>query len=149
MSRAYGHEVVGVDINPHKVEQLQRGRSPIIEPGLGSLLEAGISSGRMRVTLDGHTAVRNSDISLICVGTPSNGNGSLKLDYVDKVCREIGDALSGKRDYHVVVIRSTVLPGTVLEKLLPVLEECSGKRAGVDFGLCMNPEFLPRKHRHQ
>ena len=87
-------------------------------------------------------AVNNSDISLICVGTPSNSNGSLNLEYVGTVCREIGTALENKQEYHLVIVRSTVLPGTVEDKLIPILENYSGKRAGVDFGVCMNPEFL-------
>lgn len=137
-----GHHVIGVDINPQKVQMLQMGRSPIIEPGLDALVEEGISSERLCVTTDGVTAVTNSDVSLICVGTPSNGNGSLKVDYVENVCRQIGAVLADKPSDHVVIIRSTVLPGTVQGTMLPILEEASGKKAGVDFGLCMNPEFL-------
>ncbi len=137
-----GHNVIGVDINARKVELMQAGQSPIIEPGLDSLIESGITSGRLCVTLDGQVAVRNSDVSMVCVGTPSNGNGSLRVEYVESVCREIGAAMALKRERHTVVIRSTVLPGTVLERLLPILEESSGKRAGADFGLCMHPEFL-------
>ena len=137
-----GHHVIGVNINPQKVQMLQMGRSPIIEPGLDALVEEGISSERLCVTTDGVTAVTNSDVSLICVGTPSNGNGSLKVDYVENVCRQIGAVLADKPSDHVVIIRSTVLPGTVQGTMLPILEEASGKKAGVDFGLCMNPEFL-------
>jgi GDP-mannose 6-dehydrogenase len=137
-----GHEVIGVDINPQKVELVKSGRSPIIEPGLDELISKGVCSGKLRATLDSQVAVHNSDTSLICVGTPSNGNGSLKLDYVENVSQEIGTALSTKRGYHVVVVRSTVLPGTVEERVLPILEQHSGKRAGSDFGVCMNPEFL-------
>lgn len=137
-----GHEVMGVDVNPLKVQMLNDGQSPIIEPGLDALITEGIKNGRLKAS-NAHTdVVLHSDVSLICVGTPSNDNGSLKLDYVEKVCREIGEALAQKQEYHVVVVRSTVLPGTVEEKLIPILEKASGKKAGVDFGVCMNPEFL-------
>lgn len=137
-----GNEVVGIDVNPLKVEMINAGKSPIIEPGLDKLITAGRESGRLKASLDHAEVVRTSDISLICVGTPSNDNGSLKLDYVQNVCRQIGEALRGKDGYHVVVVRSTVLPGTVEEKLIPILEQASGRKAGVDFGVCMNPEFL-------
>jgi GDP-mannose 6-dehydrogenase len=137
-----GHEVIGVDINPQKVELIKAGHSPIIEPGLDEVVREAVGAGRLQATLDGQTAVHNSDVSLICVGTPGNGNGSLRLDYVEDVGREIGLSLSAKSDYHVVVLRSTVLPGTVQNRLLPIFEQYSGKLAGVDFGMCMNPEFL-------
>jgi len=137
-----GHEVIGVDVNPHKVELIQTGQAPIIEPGLDEMIKEAVEAERLQATIDGQTALHNSDVSLICVGTPSNGNGSLKLDYVENVGREIGFALSDKSDYHVVVLRSTVLPGTVHERLIPILEQHSGKSAGVDFGVSMNPEFL-------
>ena len=137
-----GNEVIGMDVNPTKVELLASGKSPIVEPGLNELIEQFVENGSLQVSSDVLFAVQNSDVSLICVGTPSNDNGSLKLDYVKTVCCEIGEALAEKDDYHVVVIRSTVLPGTVEELLLPIMEESSGKKAGVDFGVCMNPEFL-------
>ena len=137
-----GHQVIGVDVNPLKVETIQSGNSPIVEPDLDQWIREGINSSRLQATHDCATAVRDSELTLICVGTPSNGNGSLKLDYIEKVCREIGTALSTKDSYHVVVVRSTVLPGTVEERLLPILEESSQKLAGRDFGLCANPEFL-------
>ncbi len=137
-----GHIVIGTDVNPHKVEQLKAGLTPIIEPGLQELITAGVSSGNLQVTSDSAAAVLQSDISLICVGTPSSANGNLGLNYATNVCRDIGDALAVKPDYHVVVIRSTVLPGTVASVLIPILEAHSGKQAGVDFGVCMNPEFL-------
>lgn len=137
-----GNSVVGIDVNPLKVEMLNAGHSPIIEPGLDVLIQDGVKSGRLKASQDFTKVVHTSDLSLICVGTPSNDNGSLKLDYVKNVCQEIGAALKDKQEYHVVVIRSTVLPGTVEEKLIPILEEASGRKAGVDFGVCMNPEFL-------
>lgn len=137
-----GHHVIGVDINPQKVSTIMSGRSPIIEPGLDELVGDGVANERLCATSDNLHAVLNSTLSLVCVGTPSNGNGSLRLDYVRNVCADIGAALAQKTDYHTVVIRSTVLPSTVRQELLPVLEAASGKRAGVDFGLVMNPEFL-------
>jgi GDP-mannose 6-dehydrogenase len=106
------------------------------------MVEAAVRSDNLQVSLDGQAAVHHSDVSLVCVGTPSNDNGSLKLQHVENVCREIGTALATKRGYHVVVVRSTVLPGTVEQRLVPLLEEHSGQRAGVDFGVCTNPEFL-------
>lgn len=137
-----GHTVIGVDVNPQKLELVGSGRSPIVEAGLEELLGEVVAAGRLSVTLDGRSAVQDSDVSVICVGTPSKGNGSLNLEHVEKVCSEIGVALAGKEGYHVVVVRSTVLPGTVQERLIPILEEQSGKQAGADFGVCMNPEFL-------
>jgi GDP-mannose 6-dehydrogenase len=136
------HMVIGVDINPMKVELLKSGQSPVVEPGLDELVCEVVQNGKLQVSLDSQAAVQRSDISLICVGTPSNDNGSLKVDYVENVCREIGTALATKQGYHLVVIRSTVLPGTVEEKLIPLLEEYSGLTASRDFGVCMNPEFL-------
>lgn len=137
-----GHQVVGVDVNSAKVDILNSGLSPIVEPGLDVLIEKAVKSGSLRASVDYRQVVQDSDVSLICVGTPSNENGSLMLDFVKKVCREIGEALAEKNEYHVVVVRSTVLPGTVEETLIPILEEASGCKAGVDFGVCMNPEFL-------
>jgi GDP-mannose 6-dehydrogenase len=137
-----GHTIIGVDVNAQKVELVGSGRSPIVEAGLEELLGDAVQSGQLQVTLNGAAAVHNSDMSLICVGTPSNDNGSLNLRYVENVCREIGLALAAMREYHVVVVRSTVLPGTTSERLIPLLEQYADKQAGVDFGVCMNPEFL-------
>jgi GDP-mannose 6-dehydrogenase len=137
-----GHTVIGVDVNPQKVELVGSGRSPVEEPGLDELVREVVKSGHLHASLDSQAAVNASDVSLICVGTPSNGNGSLKLQYVENVCCELGIALASKPDYHVVVVRSTVLPGTVEERLIPLLEQHSGRRAGIDFGVCTNPEFL-------
>ena len=97
-----------------------------------------VNSGHFQVTHDGHGAVHKSDISLICVGTPSNENGSLSLKYVENVCKEIGSALATKEDYHVIVVRSTVLPGTLEEKLIPILEFHSSRKAGVDLSTFQN-----------
>jgi GDP-mannose 6-dehydrogenase len=137
-----GHSVIGVDVNPQKLELLRSGRSPIIEPDLDCLVKDVVRSGKLRTSTDPQMAVRNTDVSVICVGTPSNGNGSLCLQHIKKVCAEIGTALVEKSGYHVVVVRSTVLPGTVEETLIPVLENDSRRQAGRDFGVCMNPEFL-------
>jgi len=137
-----GHQVLGLDINPQKVELVRSGHAPVIEPSLDHLIEEVVRSGRLQTTSDNHGAVRDSDVSMICVGTPSNKNGSLDVQYVENVCRQIGAGLSEKQDYHVVVVRSTVLPGTTEDRLIPILERKSGKRAGSDFGVCMNPEFL-------
>lgn len=137
-----GHHVMGVDVNPGKVGAINSGRPTVGEPGLEDLVDAVHSQQRLTATSDSSVAVLTSEISLICVGTPSNGNGSLRLTYIENVCREIGQALAEKDTYHVVVVRSTVLPGTVQSRVLPLLEEWSGKRAGADFGVCMNPEFL-------
>lgn len=139
---ANGHAVIGVDVNPHKVRMVKSGRSPIGEPGLDELIGKVVASGRLSATLDAEMAVRETDVSLICVGTPSNHNGCVNLQFIDGVCSEIGKSLGSKRSYHVVVVRSTVLPGTVLNRLIPILEQHSGRAAGSDFGVCMNPEFL-------
>jgi len=137
-----GHIVIGVDVNPQKVEMVISGRSPIIEPGLEELIAETVTAQTLKVTMDSCMAVQQTEVSLVCVGTPSNHNGSLKLDYVKNVCAEIGAALAKKATYHVVVIRSTVLPGTVRDILIPIIEANSGKHAGADFGVVMNPEFL-------
>src|SRR5262245_50209072 len=139
---ADGHQIVGVDVNDGKVAAVNEGRSPIVEPGLDELLARSVGEGRLRATSDTADAVRSSEISLICVGTPSRKNGSLDLEYLDRVCRQIGTALRAKAEYHVVVVRSTVLPGTTHGLVIPALEEESGKKYGEDFGVSVNPEFL-------
>ena len=137
-----GNEVVGVDVNVSKVDIINSGNSPIIEDGIGELIGEMVSQHRLRATADVVDAIDNTDISLICVGTPSNENGSLKLDYVVRVCQEIGRAVAKKSGHHVVVIRSTMLPGTIEKVVIPTLEEASGKKAGEGFSVCINPEFL-------
>jgi GDP-mannose 6-dehydrogenase len=138
-----GHEVVGVDVNPTKVEIINSGKSPIVEAGIGELIGEMVREGRLRATTDTLEAVRDTDLSLICVGTPSNPNGSLDLKYVKRVCQEIGAGLEAKRgSRHTVVIRSTMLPGTIEGTVVPTLEVYSGLKAGRDFGVCINPEFL-------
>jgi len=137
-----GHEVVGVDPVPTKVELINAGQSPIIEADIGELVADGVKTGRLRATCDQEQAVRETDLSFVCVGTPSQANGNLDLTYIRRVCEEIGKALKHKLSRHTVVIRSTILPGTMRQIVIPVLEEHSGKRAGIDFGVCNNPEFL-------
>jgi GDP-mannose 6-dehydrogenase len=137
-----GNDVTGVDVNPTKVEIINSGKTPIIEEGINELIGKVVAAGRLRATTDSARAVHDSDLSLICVGTPSNQNGSLHLRHVEQVCREIGAALKTKAQRHIVVIRSTMLPGTIQNTVIPALEATSGKKAGTDFGICINPEFL-------
>ena len=137
-----GHEVIGVDVNPTKIALVNDGKSPIVEEEIGELVLRQTQAGRLRATDNVEEAVNGSEISLICVGTPSNGNGSLSVHSVLGVTKSIAQALRHKKEYHVVVVRSTVVPGTVNRQLLPLLERESGKKAGNGFGICFNPEFL-------
>jgi len=137
-----GHNVVGVDTNKTKVDIINSGRSPIIERDLESMIAKAVKSGKLRATNDSKDALLNSDISLICVGTPSNSNGSLDLKYIKRVSHEIGLILTKKNEYHIVVARSTMLPGTIENTIIPILEETTGKKVGIDFGVAINPEFL-------
>lgn len=139
---ARGHEVIGVDVSSTKIDLINQGKSPIVEPGLEALLQQGRQTGRLSGTTDFKKAVLDSDVSFICVGTPSKKNGDLDLGYIETVCREIGFAIREKSERHTVVVRSTVLPGTVNNVVIPLIEDCSGKKAGVDFGVGTNPEFL-------
>lgn len=137
-----GHDVVGLDVNPLKVKIVNEGRSPILEEGINELVNKVVGSGRLRAGCDLGEAVQTTDLSFICVGTPSNQNGSINLSYIRRVCEEIGAALKTKQAYHVIVTRSTMLPGSTEELVIPTLEKASGKKAGLDFGVCFNPEFL-------
>lgn len=137
-----GSHVVGVDVNTDKVELLSRGLAPIVEERIGDLTAEVVGAGRLKVTTDAHHTVLNSDISLVCVGTPSTSTGELTTGFLEQVTKEIGLALAETDRWHVVVYRSTMVPGTCEGLLIPKLEELSGKRAGVDFGVCVNPEFL-------
>ncbi|MBJ8343993.1 nucleotide sugar dehydrogenase [Antrihabitans sp. YC2-6] len=139
---ARGHAVIGVDVNPQKVEFLRQGKAPVVEERIGELTADVVASGRLTVSNDAATAVRESDISIVCVGTPSAPGGGLSTRYLESASEEIGAALADKADWHVVVFRSTMVPGTCETVLIPLLEKASGKRAGVDFGVCVNPEFL-------
>jgi len=137
-----GHDVIGVDVNPTKVDIINSGKSPIVEPQINELIHEVVQEEKLSATTDSLKAVNSSDISLVCVGTPSKPNGSLNLDHVRKVCEEIGAAMATKNERHTVVIRSTMLPGSVESVAQPALEKSSGKKAGKEFGLCVNPEFL-------
>jgi GDP-mannose 6-dehydrogenase len=139
---ADGHTVVGIDVNPDKVGSLNQGRSPIVEKALDELIRAGADSGALRATTSTDEAVQATELSLLCVGTPSRKNGSLDLTYLERVCQQIGNALQHKDAYHVVVVRSTVLPGTTHDVVIPTLERASGKKYGTGFGVTVNPEFL-------
>jgi GDP-mannose 6-dehydrogenase len=134
-----GHDVTGIDVDPVKVNLINKKKSPIVEPGLADLIKKVVSAGKLKASSNG---AGPADVSIVCVGTPSNKNGSLQLDYIKRVAEQIGGSLKKMTSYHVVNIRSTVLPGTVEETIIPILEERSQKRAGKDFGVCMNPEFL-------
>ncbi|MFD9892243.1 nucleotide sugar dehydrogenase [Amycolatopsis sp. NPDC059027] len=142
-----GHQVVGVDVNPIKIDLVTRGKAPVVEERIGELTAEVVASGALRATTDVAEAVAASEISLVCVGTPSAPNGSLSTAYLERVAEEIGEALSAKARRpegarHTVVFRSTMLPGTCLDLLVPILEKASGGTAGVDFGVAVNPEFL-------
>lgn len=137
-----GHNVIGVDPYQPKIDLINNGKTPVIEKDIGVIIEKAVLDSLLRATRDVNNAVLNSEISLICVGTPSQLNGSLDLKYVRKVCEEIGTALCEKNEFHVVVARSTMLPGSMRSIVMPTLEESSGKKAGIDFGVCNNPEFL-------
>jgi GDP-mannose 6-dehydrogenase len=137
-----GHEVVGVEPNLTKVRPFASGRTAIKEPGLESLVSQAVAAGRLRATQEGSRLVHWADVSLICVGTPSAPDGSPVLTHIQEVAREIGQGLKQAERYHVVILRSTVFPGTTRQMLLPLLEEHSQRSSGADFGLVMNPEFM-------
>lgn len=134
--------MIGVDSNASKVGTINAGQSPIVEDRIQEIISAGVETGSLRATTSVDEAVCATDISLICVGTPSQDNGSLDLSFVKRVCEQIGDSLRHKNAYHVVVARSTMLPGSMKELVIPTLEAASGGQAGIDFGVCINPEFL-------
>jgi GDP-mannose 6-dehydrogenase len=140
----YGHTVTGIDIDPIKVELINKGKGPVIEPKLEEYLAAAFAEGKIRATTNNIDSkeIGSADISFVCVGTPSNENSSLNLNFMKKVVSEIGEYLKNIETYHVINIRSTVLPGTIEEVVIPIIEKFSGKSAGKDFGICMNPEFL-------
>jgi GDP-mannose 6-dehydrogenase len=137
-----GRNVIGVDSSPGKVEAMGSGRSPIVEPRVAELISEQHAAGRLRATADAEYAVLNSEISFLCVGTPSLRNGKLDLGHIEPVCQQIGEILKKKKEFHLVVLRSTVLPGTAENIVIPALEKTSGKRLGQGFGICVNPEFM-------
>lgn len=136
------HEVIGLDPNHTKVDLINQRKTPVIEKDIGDIIKEAVTNNKLRATVDVKDAVNNSDISLICVGTPSQDNGNLDLKYVESVCQEIGMVLRDKNEFHIVVARSTMLPGSMVNTVIPILENSSGKIAGKDFGVCNNPEFL-------
>lgn len=139
---ARGHVVIGVDTEPLKVDALNAGESPVSEPGLDELVRDAVSSGALRATVDGRDAVAQSELALVCVGTPSAPNGSLSTDALERVAATIGDALGTTRGRYTIVVRSTMVPGTSESLVLPILERTSGRSAARDFGFAVNPEFL-------
>jgi GDP-mannose 6-dehydrogenase len=137
-----GHEVIGVDPVKTKVDLINAGKSPIIEKDIEEIVVGAVNARRLRATDNTVEALQDTELSFVCVGTPSQINGNLDLTHVRHVCEQLGQALKRKPTRHTVVIRSTILPGTMRRVVIPVLEETSGKKAGADFGVCNNPEFL-------
>ncbi len=137
-----GNSVIGVDVNPVKIDIINSGNSPIVEEGMTDLIQRAVESGKLRATTDSNQAINESDVSLVCVGTPSRSNGALDLSHVEKVCDEIGRSLREKKTHHTIVIRSTMLPGTIERVVTPTLESASGKKVGDELTVCINPEFL-------
>jgi GDP-mannose 6-dehydrogenase len=137
-----GHDVVGVDPVPTKVDLINRGQSPIVETGIAEIIAATAKAGRLRATSDPSQAIRETELSFVCVGTPSQANGNLDLRYIRRICEQIGEALKSKNERHTIVIRSTILPGTMRKIVIPILEKSSAKKAAIEFGVCNNPEFL-------
>jgi GDP-mannose 6-dehydrogenase len=137
-----GHDVIGVDVNAAKVRTINDGKSPIVEAEIEQIIDAAVVDKQLRATISTEEAVLNTDVSLICVGTPSNGNGSLNLKSVEICSKQIGTALNKKSGFHAVAVRSTVMPGSTRDVIAPILEKYSQKKSGIDFGVCTNPEFL-------
>ena len=137
-----GHQVTGVDPERGKVDLVNAGRSPVIENAIGDIVAEQVAAGRLRATCDASVAMQNAELMIVCVGTPSLPNGGIDLQHMRRVCEQIGTALKKHAGAPVIAVRSTVLPGTMRELVIPVLERSSGRRAGVEFGVCVNPEFL-------
>jgi len=137
-----GNWVVGVDAIATKVGLINQGQSPIVEAEISGIIRSAVDRGCLRATQNARQAILDTDLSFVCVGTPSQNNGNLDLRYIRRVSEQIGGALKERASRHTVVIRSTILPGTMRNIVIPVLEEFSGKKAGRDFGVCHNPEFL-------
>jgi len=137
-----GHQVLGVEPNPVKVDLINGGKSPVVEKDLDVLIARVVQRGSFRAVRDWAPAIRDTDLALVCVGTPGRANGSIDLSYVQRVCEQIGAGLASRPGRYTVVIRSTVMPGSMDGLVIPALEKASGKKVGRDFGLCMHPEFL-------
>ena len=137
-----GHEVIGIDPEQTKVNLINAGKTPIIEKGIGEIIKDQVAAGRLTATTDVAAAIPHSDLLFVCVGTPSLPNGDIDLKYIRRVCEEIGESIGKQEHAPIVVFRSTMLPGTMRKVVIPTLEASSGKRAGADFGVCINPEFL-------
>ena len=137
-----GHALTGVDVDPYKLELIRSGKSPIVEEGIQEMTHDMVAAGRICVTNDAFAAVQSTDLSFVCVGTPSNQNGSQDLSAISRVMEFIGKAIARKSGFHIVVLRSTVQPGTMESVVRPMLEQFCGKKADEDFGLCFQPEFL-------
>jgi GDP-mannose 6-dehydrogenase len=137
-----GHDVIGVDSEPRKVDLINAGKSPVIEKDIGQIIERQVADGRLAATMDVIDAVQRSDLVLVCVETPSRSNGDLELKFIRRVCEEIGTAMRFHHGAPALVFRSTMLPGTMREVVIPTLEASSGRRAGIEFGVCINPAFM-------
>lgn len=135
-------KVIGVDTNQMKIDMLNSGQALIIEPGLSQLTEQAVKNGNLRATIDARDAVLSSDLTFLCVGTPSQPNNSLDLTYVKHACENIGSALKDKKSHHTIACRSTMFPGSMKNVVIPTIEKASGKKAGKDFSICINPEFM-------
>ena len=141
-----GHFVTGIDIKREKVDAINKGKSPVFEKGLEKLIREVVADGKLKATISVDEAIENSDISFICVGTPSNLDGSINLEHIKRVCSDVGRALKTKNKFHVIVIRSTILPGTTENTIVPILERESGGKFTDDFGIGVNPEFMREGH---
>ncbi len=139
---AEGNSVIGVDTNEGKVATINKGETPVLEPGLKELIRASVDQGRLRATRDVAEAMTNADVVFVCVGTPSSHNGALDSSYVEAVCDDIGRYLGNASEFPVVVVRSTVLPNAIEETIVPRLESAAGKPIGDGYGFAINPEFL-------
>ena len=137
-----GHEVLGVDPVHTKVNLINQGLCPIVEADIGEIIALTVKEGWLRATDDPTRAIVETDLSFVCVGTPSQANGNLDLRYIRRICEQVGQALRSKHTRHTLVIRSTIAPGNMRQIVIPILEESSGKKATIDFGVCHNPEFL-------
>ena len=137
-----GHDIIGVDVEKTKVDLINKGKTPIIEKQIAELVESAVQNGHLQATTNTKEAILNSELSFVCVGTPSQSNGNLDLKYIRRVCKEIGEALTHKPKSHIVVIRSTILPGTMRNVIIPILKETSGRSIGKELGICNNPEFM-------